>query len=184
MKYVCWFVAVLLAVALSPQPNAQAQSTPQAAAAVFLPVVNVPPGAEQTLAQYQFAQQVLTLVNDARANSGCAPLTMNSQLVKDAQLQSEDMALNNFFSHTNPDPSRATVGLRATAAGYDWAMVAENIAAGYSSPASVMSGWMSSSGHRANILNCAYTELGVGYYYEANDGFGYRHYWTQVFGRP
>jgi uncharacterized protein YkwD len=53
----------------------------------------------------------------------------------------------------------------------------------------VMVGWMNSSGHRANILNCNYTEIGIGYYYQADDTYpggswGYRHYWTQDFGKP
>ena len=64
--------------------------------------------------------------------------------------------------------------------------VGENIAAGYASPEAVMSGWMNSSGHRANILNCNFTEIGVGYAYAANDPgtIQYRHYWTQVLAKP
>lgn len=60
----------------------------------------------------------------------------------------------------------------------------ENIAAGYSTPEAVVEGWKNSSGHRANLLNPNFTELGVGYYYLANDtgSVNYNRYWTQVFG--
>ena len=63
--------------------------------------------------------------------------------------------------------------------GYDWTMVAENITAGYTTPESVLRGWMSSSGHRRNILNCRYRHIGVGY--KVSDSG--TPYWTQVFGR-
>ena len=73
-----------------------------------------------------------------------------------------------------------------TRAGYQWSGAGENIAAGYASPEDVMDGWMNSQGHRANILNCAFRDIGVGYVYLANDTgqVNYRHYWTQDFGTP
>ncbi|MCP4357833.1 MAG: CAP domain-containing protein [Chloroflexi bacterium] len=133
---------------------------------------------------HPFEQDVLDLVNQERATAGCAPLTANDQLVTAARDHSDDMAVNDFFSHTGSDNS--SPGDRIDRQGYRWSRWGENIAAGYSSPASVMNGWMNSPGHRANILNCSYTEIGIGYTYLANDAgsVNYRHYWTQDFATP
>ena len=83
------------------------------------------------------------------------------------------MADNRYFSHTSLDGS--TLGNRVDRQGYSWRTVAENIAVGYPTPEAVLDGWMNSPGHRANILNCALVEIGVGYD---------RVYWTQNFGIP
>jgi subtilisin family serine protease len=119
---------------------------------------------------------VLQLVNGRRADAGCAPLTQNGTLTSVARAHSADMAARGFFSHTNPD------GLdpfqRVRAAGYDGRTMGENIAAGYATADAVMNAWMNSSGHRANILNCAFKEIGVG---KATGGT-YGTYWTQDFG--
>jgi uncharacterized protein YkwD len=66
------------------------------------------------------------------------------------------------------------------AQGYRFHRAAENIAAGQPSPAAVVAAWMGSSGHRANIVDCRLTELGVG----VAVGGSYRVYWTQDFGTP
>ena len=131
-----------------------------------------------------FAQQVVNIVNQERANAGCAPLTINQQLTTAAQGHSNDMALNDFFSHTGSDGSSPWE--RMNNAGYQFSYAAENIAAGYPTPQAVVNGWMDSPGHRANILNCILEDTGVGYYYLANDTgtTNYHHYWTQVFGTP
>lgn len=121
-------------------------------------------------------QQVLELVNSARADNGLPPLALNSALGQAAQAHAEDMAANDYFSHTGLDGS--TVGVRATAAGYDWSTVGENIAFGATTAAQVMDLWMNSSGHRANILHSAFSEIGIG----VSDGSPL--YWVQVFGNP
>lgn len=130
------------------------------------------------------AQQVVDLTNAERVEAGCPPLSIDLQLVQAAQGHSEDMALSDFFSHTGSDGSRPWD--RIEAAGYEWREAGENIAAGYQSPESVVDAWMNSDGHRANILRCSYQDIGVGYFYLADDtgAVNYRHYWTQVFGRP
>ncbi|GAA1775775.1 CAP domain-containing protein [Luedemannella helvata] len=125
-----------------------------------------------------YEDTVLTLVNQERAKAGCAELTRDSRLAKAARAHSADMAARGYFDHTTPEG--VTFAKRILKAGYRYSWAAENIAAGQSSPASVMKGWMNSSGHRANILNCTLTNLGVGLVYSA-DG---RPYWTQDFGRP
>jgi uncharacterized protein YkwD len=123
------------------------------------------------------AQQVLDLVNSARAQAGCNPVRSNSKLQAAAQGHSDDMAARNFFDHTNPDGQGPQARIDAT--GYKWSTWGENIARGQSDATSVMDSWMHSSGHRANILNCAFTELGVG----VHQGTG-GPWWTQDFGTP
>ncbi|UNO39940.1 sigma-70 family RNA polymerase sigma factor [Streptomyces sp. MST-110588] len=121
------------------------------------------------------AQQVISLVNTERAKAGCSPLTSNPRLTAAAQGHSRDMAVRHFFDHTNPDG--AGPGERITAAGYQWSTYGENIAYGQQSPADVMKSWMNSPGHRANILNCAFKEIGIGIH-NAPGG----PWWTQNFG--
>ncbi|MFC5720289.1 sigma-70 family RNA polymerase sigma factor [Streptomyces gamaensis] len=121
------------------------------------------------------AQQVTNLVNAERAKAGCGSVRLNAQLTQAAQRHSDDMAARNFFDHTNPDGKGP--GDRITAAGYRWSTYGENIAYGQQTPASVMDSWMHSDGHRRNIRNCAFDEIGVG----VNQAPGGPR-WTQVFG--
>ncbi len=126
-------------------------------------------------------QEVLALTNAERAAAGCGALTLDPALNAAADGHSEDMAVNDYFSHT--DRNGNGPGVRARAAGYPGGAVGENIAVGYRSAASVVQGWMDSPGHRANILNCRYTHLGVGYAEGPSASRGYAPlYWTQVFG--
>ena len=122
------------------------------------------------------ADQVLAMVNNERAKAGCRSLKASSALQRAAQGHSADMAAKDYFSHDSRDGRDFADRIRA--AGYSGGAIAENIAAGQSTASSVMKGWMNSSGHRANILNCRYTALGVGY----AKGGSYGHYWTQDFG--
>jgi uncharacterized protein YkwD len=127
-----------------------------------------------------FEAEVISLINQERANEGLSALSNQSQLTSAARTHSDDMACNNFFSHTSP-----TTGSpfdRIAAAGYSYSAAGENIAAGYGSPSALVDGWMSSSGHRANILSTNFTQIGVGYaYWEESD---YDRYWTAVFASP
>ncbi|MFF0431147.1 sigma-70 family RNA polymerase sigma factor [Streptomyces sp. NPDC004327] len=118
--------------------------------------------------------QVIELVNAERAKAGCGPLTENALLTRAAQGHSDDMAARDFFDHTNPDGDGP--GERVTAAGYRWSTYGENIAKGQRTPAEVMDAWMNSPGHRANILNCSFKEIGIGLHPAGGP------YWTQVFG--
>jgi uncharacterized protein YkwD len=122
------------------------------------------------------AGQVLALVNDQRARAGCGAVSASSTLQRAAQGHSADMAVNDYFSHTSEDGRSFSDRVRA--AGYGGGAIAENIAAGQSTAGAVMTSWMNSSGHRANILNCSYRHLGIGY----AKGGSYGHYWTQDFG--
>lgn len=119
--------------------------------------------------------QVLTLVNKERASAGCSPLTSNAKLTEAADDYSDVMARSGVMSHTGPDGS--TMAGRVDAAGYAWSTLGENIARGQSDAAAVMDAWMNSPGHRANILNCSFKEIGVGVHF--GDGGPW---WTQNFG--
>jgi uncharacterized protein YkwD len=121
---------------------------------------------------------VLNLVNQERAKAGCNALTADSRLAKAAKAHSADMAARNYFDHSTPEG--VTSDVRVTNAGYRWSAVGENIAFGQKDSASVMAAWMNSAGHRANILNCNYRNLGVGLAYNPSR----TPYWTQDFGTP
>ncbi len=145
-----------------PKPEPTPTRTPQQAP----PAAAAPAGV---------AEQVLEVVNAERGKAGCGPLALNGKLTSAAQRHSEDMAARHYFDHTNPDGKGP--GDRVTAAGYSWQSVGENIAAGQGSPADVMGSWMNSPGHRANIVNCGFREMGLGMYDDASGG----PWWTQVF---
>ena len=128
-----------------------------------------------------FAAEVIRLVNVERANAGLAALTSQEQLTQAAQKHSIDMACNSFYSHTGSDGSSPFD--RMDTVGYLYWTAAENIAVAYGTPAAVMAAWMGSAGHRANILNANFVEIGIGYIYNANDtALRYYHYWTMTLG--
>lgn len=112
----------------------------------------------------------LDLVNAHRAAAGCPALRADDQLVRAATLHAQDMVAQGYFSHTSLDGR--TFGDRITAQGYA-RPGGENIAAGQQSAQAVVDAWMSSEGHRANILSCDYTTMGLG---RAGNT------WVQVFG--
>jgi uncharacterized protein YkwD len=123
--------------------------------------------------------EVLALVNLERQINNLHPLQWDSRLYASALGHSQDMAQQNYFSHTSLDGR--SVGTRISQAGYTWHTYGENIAAGYTTPEAVVEGWMNSSGHRANILRSSFCDIGVGYAYASSSS--YRRYWTQNFGR-
>jgi uncharacterized protein YkwD len=135
-----------------------------------------------------FEDTVLALVNQRRAvGATCggtayasAPaLYMHPRLRVAARGHSQDMAAQNYVSHTSLDGR--TFDQRIRDAGYTGAFpLGENIAGGPSTPDAVVSGWMASPGHCANIMSPGYRALGVGYAH--NPASTYRHYWTQSFG--
>jgi len=126
-----------------------------------------------------FESEVIDLVNVEREARGLHPLAYDYSLAAAARDHSEDMGVQDYFSHTSLDGR--TVGDRILAAGYSYNTYGENIGAGQPTPEIIINSWMSSSGHRANILNPNFCDIGVGYAYVADST--YRHYWTQDFGR-
>ncbi|MEI7030470.1 sigma-70 family RNA polymerase sigma factor [Streptomyces pratensis] len=139
------------------------------------PALAAPPAPAAPAAPAGVVGEVTALVNAERAKEGCRPVRVNDLLSTAAQRHSEDMANRDYFSHTSPDGTDP--GDRITAAGYRWSTYGENIAKGQQTPAAVMRGWMDSPGHRANILNCSFKEIGVGKQ-ATDDG----PIWTQKFG--
>jgi uncharacterized protein YkwD len=130
-----------------------------------------------------FVRQVVKLTNQFRTQNGLAPLRLNSKLRAAAQTHSQNMATQDFFSHTGKDGS--SVGDRVSKAGYNWRTVAENIAAGQRTPSEVVKGWINSPGHRRNMLNATIKDIGVGYFFLSEDTgtTNYKSYWTQDFGK-
>ncbi|MFF1746035.1 CAP domain-containing protein [Streptomyces mirabilis] len=155
------------APATSEAPASSAPATPEATASAS------PSTAGTTAPASAAVARVVALVNSERGKVGCSPLTLNAKLSKAAQDHSADMASHQNMSHTGSDGSDP--GQRITTAGYTWSAYGENVAFGYSTPEQVMAGWMSSPGHKRNILDCGFKEIGVGL---AQPGS----YWTQDFG--
>ena len=120
----------------------------------------------------EFEQEVVRLVNEHRAKNGLQPLTENWELSRVARYKSQDMVDNRYFSHTSPTYGTPFQMIRAF--GLSYRTAGENIAYGQKTPQAVVNAWMNSSGHRANILNASYTQIGVGYVAKG-------HYWTQLF---
>lgn len=125
------------------------------------------------------AQEMLNLVNGIRADRGIMPLVLNANLNTAAYDHSDDMAHNNYFSHTGLDGSNFSQ--RVGDAGYSGSPRGENIAAGNSSVSATFNQWVNSSGHLNNMLNANANEMGVGH--ASYSGSTYTHYWTQVFGK-
>ncbi len=123
----------------------------------------------------KIVKEVVTLVNQERAKQGLAPLKENVKLSTVARTKSEDMAKNNYFSHTSPTYGSPFDMMKQF--GITYSAAGENIAMGQPTAASVMDGWMNSPGHKANILSKDFTEIGVGIAKNANGSI----YWTQQF---
>jgi uncharacterized protein YkwD len=145
------------------------------AAGACAAAARVPPG---TPAGTTWQEQMLASINANRSANGQPPLGRCTTLDRAASGHSLDQAAHNTMTHTGSDGS--TVAVRVEGAGYQgWTNIGENVATGYSSVDQVMTGWMNSTGHRANILNPNYTSVGFGLGY----GSSGQPYWTQDFGR-
>lgn len=119
-----------------------------------------------------YENEVIRLVNEIRTQYGLNELKTNLELSRIARLKSQDMVDNNYFSHISPTYGNPFTMIENF--GISYRSAAENIANGYATPQAVVNGWMNSSGHRGNILNSSYTQIGVGYVANGN-------YWTQIF---
>lgn len=104
------------------------------------------------------------------------PVSWSGNLAMAAYLHSEDMVLNNFFSHTGSDGSSA--GQRISRQGYPWRTYGENIAVGYPTVSSIIQGWLGSEGHCRNLMDPAFTEIGAGYAIGQFVGNPAARYWT------
>lgn len=119
-----------------------------------------------------FVKQVAELTNAARLENGLNALALDNDLTEAAQLKSDDMAQNGYFSHQSPTYGSPFDLMDQV--GINYSSAAENIAAGQRTPEQVVNSWLNSEGHRANMLDPKMTHIGVGY---SSNG----HYWTQMF---
>lgn len=122
-----------------------------------------------------YQQQVLDLVNAERAKRGISALTLDSSLSSVATKKSQDMVDKNFFDHTSPTYGSPFDMMKQF--GISYRTAGENIAKGQKTPQEVVAAWMNSEGHRKNILNPNFTNLGVGIAKDSNKTT----YWTQMF---
>ena len=125
-----------------------------------------------------YEREVVRLVNIERNNRGLSSLTISDKLSKAADVRAVEIV--DKFDHERPNGSRASTAAKEV--GYNYTTFGENIAAGYPNPQEVVEGWMNSEGHRNNILNAAYTQIGVGCFEKTDSE--YRMYWVQLFGNP
>ncbi len=128
------------------------------------------PGKDATADAYE--AEVIRLVNEIRVQNGLQPLKTNWELSRVARYKSQDMVDQHYFSHTSPTYGSPFQMMKSF--GISYRTAGENIAYGQRTPQEVVNAWMNSSGHRANILNSSYTQIGVGYVANGN-------YWTQMF---
>ena len=119
--------------------------------------------------------QVAVMVNNERSKAGLKPLTLNWQLSRVARYKSQDMIDKNYFDHTSP--TYGSPFTMMTNFGIKYMSAGENIAYGQQTATAVMTAWMNSAGHRANILSANYSQIGVGLALKS-DGTCY---WTQQF---
>ena len=157
------------AVTATPVVTAKPVETPVATEA---PAATKKPELSSDADNLSYEKQVVELVNEQRAAYGLNPLTLSSKLSDVARLKSQDMHDNNYFSHTSPTYGSPFDMMKTF--GISYRTAGENIAKGYATPQAVVTAWMNSEGHRANILNANYTTIGVGYVASGN-------YWTQEF---
>lgn len=159
------------------RPETVANSRPRP---VVTPVEAPAPGASNVSAATDggLVAQISSLINAERTKVGLAPLALSVPLGQAAQLQAEAMGTLDRMDHVLAEAAYPTLSDRIGHVGYRYSRVGENIAYGYSDAASVVNGWMASAGHRANILNAAFTDTGVAIVRNAAGEL----YFAQVFG--
>lgn len=140
----------------------------QIGSSIRLKPSGAPGNSEQPVGSFE--AQVADLVNQERSKAGLQALTLRGDLSKVAETKSQDMQSKGYFSHQSPTYGSPFDMLKQF--GITYRSAGENIAKGQRTPQEVMSAWMNSSGHRANILNGQFDSIGVGYH----NGL-----WTQVF---
>jgi uncharacterized YkwD family protein len=146
-----------------PSANPQMPANPQMSAnpqPSVRPQPSVNP--QQPANSSDAVQQVLNLVNKERTNAGLKALSLNSELSKMAMAKAKDMYDNNYFDHQSPTYGSPFDMMKAF--GISYSSAGENIAKGQKSAEEVMNQWMNSPGHRANILNSSFTEIGIALY--------------------
>jgi uncharacterized YkwD family protein/spore coat assembly protein SafA len=168
-----WKIASLFQVGVTELINANPQ-IPNPDLIYVGQKINIP-----SISNYQtMEQEIIRLVNEERSRRGLSSLREDWEISRVARMKAQDMIDNNYFSHTSPiygSPFKmlSDFGIRFLEA-------AENIASGQQTAQQVMSSWMNSSGHRANILNANFNIIGVGV---ARKGMNGPYYFVQIFTR-
>lgn len=155
------------------QPDTDAAPDTQPDADVAPDTPDSQPDTDTGTEEVSFAAQVANLVNAERRKAGLQELAFDTQISSAALTRANE--IETVFSHTRPDGSSFSTVLKENGISYRGA--GENIAWGQTSPEEVMNAWMSSEGHRANILNPNFTKIGVGHRQNASG----RNYWVQLF---
>ncbi len=105
-------------------------------------------------------QTIASLTNIERSNNGLPNLAWNAALANSAWQKAEDMCTKSYWAHTAPDGTTGWTFMNQS--GYKYTAAGENLAMGFDSDTGIVAGWMASPGHRANILNTSYNDIGVG----------------------
>lgn len=138
---------------------------------------------EATSSNSAYVDEVIRLVNIERAAEGLAPLSGNSTLHKAAAIRAQEASLRIDSTHRRPDGREWHTVLSEVGGLGSMSSFGENLAAGQKTPADVVAAWMSSPGHRQNIMNSNYKYIGVGYFYTTTATSGpTSHFWAQIFG--
>jgi uncharacterized protein YkwD len=176
---------IALVTATTPKTATSSVARTAATAPPYAPEFSGCGGINQPIVNADYEQQVVDLVNTERANRGLPPYKRVTALDEAARYHSADLGQDDYFEHSTYDREGGNLvyvcGTWTRIATYYGGATGENIAGGYSTPQSVMNGWMDSPGHRDNILSTGSWEIGVGY--AAVGGSEYTRYWTQDFGR-
>lgn len=125
----------------------------------------------------EYVNEVLRLVNIERVNNGLSELILDSELCRAADIRADEV--NTLFSHTRPDGSSCFTVLADLSISYN--TCGENIAIGQRTPESVVTGWMNSPGHRANILNSKFNRIGIGVTHATDSRYSAGYSWVQLF---
>lgn len=139
------------------------------------PVTPPPKPPQEDMPLESLKMRLLELHNQKRSEGRLSPLKPRTELSRAAQRHNDWMAKNNRLSHDEPGRG---IGERVREEGYNWLWVGENIAMGYATPEAAVEGWMSSRGHRANIMNGRFTDVGFGVTKDEKNQW----WWTANFG--
>jgi len=163
-----WKIAVKFKVGLSEIISANPQI--KNPALIYPGQVLTIPVTNSTVTNYE--QRVIDLTNAKRKANGLNPLKANWELSRVARYKSQDMHDKQYFSHTSPTYGSPFTMMKNF--GITYKTAGENIAYGQKTPEAVVEAWWNSPGHKANMLNASFTEIGVGYVASGS-------YWTQMF---
>lgn len=165
LKPLCILEAILLCLSLSSCLHATEKSKER--------------DSKPNIAILRRVHRLIELTNIERVKAGVAPLKLQENLTESATWMAQDMAKNNYFDHR--DSLGRVAGQRIVANGYEhYRAIAENLAAGQSSPKEAITAWLESPGHKANLLSPYFREVGVGFLNAP--GTTYETYWVQEFG--